>query len=37
MNFTLILVILLVATGGVWLAGWAWARVRGVQDGERPV
>jgi signal peptidase I len=37
MNFTLLLLILLVATGVVWLAGWAWGRMRGLAPEERPV
>ena len=35
MNFTLILIVLLIATGAIWLAGWAWGRVRGT--GEQSV
>ncbi|HKJ70777.1 MAG TPA: signal peptidase I [Gammaproteobacteria bacterium] len=37
MNFTLLLLILLLITGGVWLAGWAWGRARGLEPDQRPV
>ncbi|MFA9461726.1 signal peptidase I [Thiohalorhabdus methylotrophus] len=37
MNFTLLLVVLLAATGAVWLAGWLYQRVRGRAGPERPV
>lgn len=37
MNFTLFLLILLAATGAVWLAGWAWGRIRGLSSDERHV
>jgi signal peptidase I len=37
MNFTLLLLVLLLATGAIWLAGWAWGRVRGLAPDQRPV
>ncbi|WP_443081385.1 signal peptidase I [Thiohalorhabdus sp.] len=37
MNFTLILLLLLAVTGGIWLAGWAWGRLRGLSTEERSV
>lgn len=35
MNFTLLLLILLLATGAIWLAGWAWGRIRGLAPDQR--
>ncbi|HKJ88639.1 MAG TPA: S26 family signal peptidase, partial [Gammaproteobacteria bacterium] len=37
MNFTLLLIILLLATGAVWLGGWLYQRARHRSAEGRPV